>query len=192
MRKPGSWLLCFALLLASLPAFAEEPTASEPPHAIAEGTRFVVRLEDKLDVSRVRPGKRFKARLMEDVIGPDETMLVHGSTIKGHVSQVGNGFHPQLLLSFDEIETQRGWTPLMATVVDVPSEHGLKTGEEGAIERQGLGGGEHRDSDSDGVSAKAGAAADVVRAIFSDHTLRLEKGTILDIRLDRPVQLRRR
>ena len=44
--------------------------------------------------------------------------------------------------------------------------------------------------DSDGVSAKAGAAAGVVRAIFSDHTLRLEKGTILDIRLDRPVQLR--
>ena len=86
----------------------------------------MIRLEDKLDVSRVRPGKRFKASSMEDVMGPDETMLVHGSTIKGHVSQVGNGFHPRLLLSFDEIETQRGWTPLMATVIDVPSEHGLK------------------------------------------------------------------
>ncbi len=191
MRAPGSWrLFCFALLLATVPLCAEEPRASAPPHAIAEGTRFLIRLEDNLDVSRVRPGKRFKAKLMEDVMGPDESMIVHGSTIKGHVSQVGNGFHPRLLLSFDEIETQRGWTPLMATVIDVPSEHGLKTGEEGAIERQGQGGGEHHDPDSDGVSAKAGAAAGVVRAIFSDHTLRLEKGTILDIRLDRPVQLR--
>jgi hypothetical protein len=184
MRTPGSWrLVCFALLLATVPLCAEEPAASAPPHAIAEGTRFLIRLEDSLDVSRVRPGKRFKARLMEDVMGPDESMLVHGSTIKGHVSQVGNGFHPRLLLSFDEVETQHGWTPLIATVIDVPSEHGLKKGEEGAI-------GEHRDPDSDSVSAKAGAAAGVVRAIFSDHTLRLEKGTILDIRLDRPVQLR--
>ena len=197
MRAPGLWrVCCFALVLAMLavvitaPGFAEEPNASAPPHAIAEGTRFLIRLEDKLDVSRVRTGKRFKAKLMEDVMGPDESMLVHGSTIKGHVSQVGNGFHPRLLLSFDEIETQRGWTPLMASVIDVPSEHGLKTGEEGAIERQGQGGSEHRDPDSDGMSAKAGAAAGVVRAIFSDHTLRLEKGTILDIRLDRPVQLR--
>jgi hypothetical protein len=185
----SSRVLCFAVLLATVPLFAEEPAASAPPHAIAEGTRFMVRLEDKLDVSRVRPGKRFKAKLMDDVMGPDERMLVHGSTIKGHVSQVGNGFHPRLLLSFDEIETQRGWTPLMATVIDVPSEHGLKTGEEGAIERQGQGG-EHQNPDSDGVSAKAGAAAGVLRTIFSDHTLRLEKGTILDIRLDRPVQLR--
>jgi hypothetical protein len=99
--------------------------------------------------------------------------------------------HPRLLLSFDEIETQQRWTPLMATVIDVPGEHGLRTGEEGAIERQGAGS-EHHDPDSDSASAKAGAAAGVVRAIFSDHTLRLEKGTILDIRLDRPVQLRRR
>ncbi len=189
-RAHGSWRLwCFALLLATAPLCAEEPTAPAPPHAIAEGTRFLIRLEDSLDVSRVRPGKRFKARLMEDVMGPDESMIVHGSTIKGHVSQVGNGFHPRLLLSFDEVETQRGWTPLLATVIDVPSEHGLKTGEEGAIERQG-GSSEHHDPDSDGASAKAGAAAGVVRAIFSDHTLRLEKGTILDVRLDRPVQLR--
>ncbi len=90
MRMPGSWrLLCFALLVATVPLCAEEPTPSTPPHAIAEGTRFLVRLEDKLDVIRVRPGKRFKAKLMEDVMGPDENMLVHGSMIKGHVSQVG-------------------------------------------------------------------------------------------------------
>ncbi len=40
------------------------------------------------------------------MMGPDETMILHGSRIKGHVSAVGNGFHPRLLLSFDEIETR--------------------------------------------------------------------------------------
>jgi hypothetical protein len=190
MKALFSWpVWCFALALVTMPLLAEEPTASAPPHAITEGTRFLVRLEDKLDASQARPGKRFKAKLLEDVMGSDESMILHGSTIKGHVSQVGNGFHPRLLLSFDEIETQRGWTPLMATVIDVPSEHGLTTREEGAIERSG-GSSEHHDPDSDGISAKAGAAAGVVRAVFSDHRLELQKGTILDIRLDRPLRLR--
>ena len=82
--------------------------------------------------ARMQPGKRFKAKLAEDLMGPDETMVLRGSKIRGHVSEVGNGFHPRLLLSFDEIETQRGWAPLMATVIDVPGEHGLTTGDEGA------------------------------------------------------------
>ena len=34
-----------------------------PPHAIADGTTFLIRLAEKLDVSQVQPGKRFKAKL---------------------------------------------------------------------------------------------------------------------------------
>lgn len=182
-------LWCLALALATVPLHAQEKPPA-PPHAIADGTRFLIRLGDKLDVSRVQPGKRFKAKLAEDLMGPDETIIPRGSAIKGHVSEVENGFHPRLLLSFDEIETPRGWAPLMATITDVPGEHGLKTGsDEGAIERQGQGGGEHRDSDSDGIGSKAGAAAGVVRAIFSDHRLQLQKGTMLEVRLDRPLQV---
>jgi hypothetical protein len=77
----------------------------------------------------------------------------------------------------------------MATITGLPGEHGLTTGEEGSIEREGQGGGERHDTDSDGVSAKAGAAVGVMRTIFSDHRLQLEKGTVLEIRLDRPVQV---
>ncbi len=110
---------------------------SAPPHAIADGTTFLIRLEDKLDVSRVQPGKHFKAKLEEDMIGPDETMILHGSRIKGHVSAVGNGFHPRLLLSFDEIETQHGWVPLMATITGVPGEHGLSRSGTKASNRAG-------------------------------------------------------
>jgi len=163
---------------------------SAPAHAIADGTTFLIRLEDKLDVSSVRPGKRFKAKLEEDMIGPDETMILHGSRVRGHVSAVGNGFHPRLLLSFDEIETQHGWAPLMATITAVPGEHGLRIGDEGEIEREGQGGSERHDPDSDGLGSTAGAAAGAVRAIFSDHRLQLQKGTILEVRLDRPLQVR--
>jgi hypothetical protein len=181
------WILCLAL--ATLPLLGQEEKSAAPPHAIPYGTTFLIRLEDRLDVSRIQPGKRFKAKLAEDLMGPDETRILRGSRIRGHVSEVGNGFHPRLLLSFDEIETQRGWAPLMATIIDVPGEHGLATRAEGEIERQGQGGTGHRDPDSDGIGAKAGAAAGVVQAIFSDHRLQLQKGTMLEIRLDRPLQV---
>ena len=187
-------LLGFILALALVPLYAQngdyDQKPSAPPHAIADGTTFLIRLEDKLDVSSVRPGKRFKAKLEEDMIGPDETMILHGSRVRGHVSAVGNGFHPRLLLSFDEIETQHGWAPLMATITAVPGEHGLRIGDEGEIEREGQGGSERHDPDSDGIGSTAGAAAGVVRAIFSDHRLQLQKGTILEVRLDRPLQVR--
>ena len=184
------WFLCLTLALATLPLLGEEEKSAAPPHAIPYGTTFLIRLEDRLDVSRIQPGKRFKAKLAEDLMGPDETTVLRGSRIRGHVSDVGNGFHPRLLLSFDEIETQRGWAPLMATIIDVPGEHGLKAGgDEGQIERQGQGGSGHRDPDSDGIGAKAGAAASVVQAIFSDHRLQLQKGTMLEVRLDRALQV---
>ncbi len=183
------WILCLTLALATLPLPGQEDKSAAPPHAIPYGTTLLIRLEDRLDVSRIQPGKRFKAKLAEDVMGPDETRVRRGSKIRGHVSEVGNGFHPRLLLSFDEIETPRGWAPLMATVIDVPGEHGLIAGTEGGIERRGQGGGEHRDPDSDDIGAKAGAAAGVVQAIFSDHRLQLQKGTMLEVRLDRPLQV---
>jgi hypothetical protein len=185
---------CLLLVLAAIPLHAQDrdhdQKPSAPPHAIADGTTFLIRLEDKLDVSRIQPGKHFRAKLEEDMIGPDESIILHGSRIKGHVSAVGNGFHPRLLLSFDEIETQRGWAPMMATITAVPGEHGLRIGDEGEIEREGQGGSERHDPDSDGIGSTAGAAAGVVRAIFSDHRLQLQKGTILEVRLDRPLQVR--
>ena len=190
-------LWCLILALATIPLHAQDhdrdqdhdQKSAAPPHSIADGTTFLIRLDDKLDVSRVQPGKRFKAKLEEDMMGPDETMILHGSRIRGHVSSVGNGFHPRLLLSFDEIETRRGWAPLMATITAIPGEHGLTTGDEGEIKRETQGSSDRRDPDSDGLSATAVAAASVARAIFSDHRLQLQKGTILEVRLDRPLQV---
>jgi hypothetical protein len=186
------WLWCLPLILVTLPLHPEErdhdQQPSAPRHAIAEGTTFLIRLEDKLDVSRVQTGKHFKAKLEEDMMGRDETMILHGSRIRGHISAVNNGFHPRLLLSFDEIETQHGWAPLMATITAVPGEHGLKTGDEGEIEREEQG--RRHDPDVDGIGSTAEATAGVMRTIFSDHRLQLQKGTILEVRLDHPLQVR--
>jgi hypothetical protein len=190
------WLWCLPLILMTVPLRSEErdhdQPPSGPPHAIAEGATFLIRLEDKLDVSRLQTGKHFKAKLEEDMMGSDESMILHGSRIKGHISAVNNGFHPRLLLSFDEIETQHGWAPLMATITAVPGEHGLTIGDEGVIERGGQGSSDHRDHDhdTDGIASRAEATAGVMRTIFSDHRLQLQRGTILEVRLDRPLQVR--
>jgi hypothetical protein len=190
MNALGSFRLCSLLVtLAVIPIYAQEQKPAAPPHAVPEGTSFLVRLETKLDVSSVRPGKRFKAKLAQDLMGPDESVIPRGSAIHGHVSEVSSGFHPRLLLSFDEVESKHGWTPLMATVIDVPGEHGLTMAEEGGIERRGQGSSEHRDPDSDGKPSTAAAAAGVMRTIFSDHRLQLQKGAMLEVRLDRPLQI---
>jgi hypothetical protein len=201
------WLGCLAVIFAGMPLQAQEPRPL-PPHAIPDGTTFMIRLEDKLDASTIQPGKRFKAKLAEDLVGPDETVVARGSKIKGHVSAAGGGFHPRLLLSFDEIQTERGWVPLLATVTGVPGEHGLRPpDEEGEIEREGRN--KRRDVESAGVGAGVGAiggaaagggkgaaigagigaAAGVVAGVFTDRRLQLQKGTMLEVRLDRPLQL---
>src|ERR1700687_2592039 len=103
LRSCSLW--CLALAVAAMPLRAQDERPSPPPRGIPDGTTFLIRLEDKLDASRVQQGNHFKSNLADDLTGPDETMLLRGSKIKGHVSAVGNGLHPRLLLSFDEIET---------------------------------------------------------------------------------------
>jgi hypothetical protein len=189
-------------------AAAQDSRPPLAPHTIPDGTTFLIRLEDKLDTSRLQPGKHFKAKLAEDLVGPDGAMIPRGKKIKGHVSSVDNGFHARLLLSFDEIETEHGWVPLIATVTDVPGERGIKRlDEEGEIERKGAN--KRREVERAGIGAGVGAAggavagggrgaaigagigavAGAVSGLFTDRRLRLEKGTTLELRLDHPLQV---
>jgi hypothetical protein len=200
---------CLVIALALSPAVAQEPSnAPVARHTIPDGTTFLIRLEDKLDTSRLQPGKHFKAKLAEDLIGPDGATIPRGKKIKGHVSAVDNGFHARLLLSFDEIQTEHGWVPLIATVTDVPGERGIRRpDEEGEIERKGAD--KRREIERAGIGAGVGAAggaiagggrgaaigagigavAGAVSGLFSDRRLRLEKGTTLELRLDHPLQV---
>ena len=208
------------LLLAAAPLWAQyqnsnqgygnnpSSNASYANSAIPEGTRFVVRLADTLDTARLKPGKRFTARLGEDLTAPDGSRIPFGNKIHGHVSSINRGLHGSILLSFDEIETRHGWRPLAATVSDVPGEHGAKsTGEEGEVQKTGTSG--RRMAEDAVVGAAVGATAGALAAgahgaiigaaaggalgggtgLLTDRDLRLNKGQQLELRLDRPLQI---
>jgi hypothetical protein len=199
----------FALFM-TLPMVAQDAAIAPqaPPNAIPEGTRFLIRLNDRLDTRKLEPGKHFKAKLAEDLVAGNGAVIPRGKTIKGHVSSVEQGLHARMLLSFDEIDTDHGSMPLIATVTGAPGEHSVKTpDEEGDLQRKGMskeraieaaavgagigavagavGGGGKGAGIGAGVGAGVGAAA----GILSDHDLRLEKGTVLEVRLDHPLQI---
>jgi hypothetical protein len=168
------------------------------------GTTLLIQISDRLDTRTAKAGDHFQARLAEPLTTDNGQTLDAGRKIKGHISAVEPGLQRRLLLSFDEIETARGWAPLIATVTGVPGEHGLKQiGEEGEIGRKGMtreqvaeavvvGAGEGaaegmRNGGKRGAATGAGngAADSALTAFESGHDLILEKGTALEIRLDR-------
>ena len=203
-------LWCVLLLFASLPLVAQDPAIAPqaPPNAIPEGTRFLIRLNDRLDTRRLEVGKHFKAKLAEDLVAGNGAVIPRGKTIKGHVSAVEQGLHARMMLSFDEIDTGHGNMPLIATITGVPGDHAVKEpGEEGELQRKGMstqheieavavgagigaaagamkGGGKGA-----GIGAGAGAGAGAIAGLLTDHDLRLEKGTALEVRLDHPLQI---
>lgn len=201
------FLRAVPLLVLSISVVAQEPSPL-PANVVPQGTIFLIQLSDHLDTRTVKAGDHFQARLAEALVTPNGQTLDSGKKIKGHVSAVEPGFRTRILLSFDEIETAKGWVPLIATVTGVPGEHGLRQiGEEGEIGRQGMtkeqiaeaivvGAGKgavegKRSGGNRGAAAGAGsgAAESAVSAFESGHDLILEKGTALEIRLDRNLQL---
>ncbi len=207
--------LCSFLLLAGLAqaqwSGATRDSSAPRPDAIPQGTRFLTVLDDKLETNKAKPGKKFKLKLAEDLIAPNGDSIPRGKKIKGHVSSVDRGLHGRILLSFDQIETRHGWVPLVATVTAVPAEHGVEeqTGAEGEISRRGVnkrraveaaaigagvgaitgavvGGGKGA-----AIGAAAGAGVGLGAGILTDRDLKLDKGTQLELRLDRQLVLPR-
>ncbi|HLH08398.1 MAG TPA: hypothetical protein VKW78_14255 [Terriglobales bacterium] len=200
-----------ALLIATLPVFGSDLSTRDSnaagPNWIPQGTRFVIRLQNRVDSKNGR-GKHFKAKLAEDLSAPNGAMIPRGAEIKGHISEATRGLHGKLLLSFDEIQTPHGWMPLAATVTDVPGEHGVKTdSQEGEIQRQGtdktrvikdaaigagtgaaagaiFGGGKGA-----GIGAGAGAGLGAATGILRNGDLRLDKGQQLEVSLDRALEV---
>ena len=209
-QEPIAVVATFAVLLAAASLLAAQDAASPSQllNVIPQGTTFLIQLNDRLDTRTAKAGDHFRARLAEDLIAPNGSLIPQGTKIKGHVSTVEPGFHTRLLLSFDEIESDRGWMPLIATVTGVPGEHGLKQmGEEGEIERKGMdkeriaeaavvgageGGAEGAHSGGKhGAAAGAGngAADGALSAFEAGHDLVLDKGTALELHLDRSLRI---
>src|SRR5438552_5757954 len=157
-RSRLSWSV-FALF-ATLPLLAQDPAIAPqaPPNAIPEGTRFLIRLNDRLDTRKLQPGKHFKAKLAEDLVCRHVPDITRGKTIKGHVSSVEQGLHARMMLSFDEIDTGHGNMPLIATITGVPGDHAVKEpGEEGELQRKGMS--KEHEIEAVAVGAGIGAAA---------------------------------
>jgi hypothetical protein len=210
MHKLLLWAATAFLTSASLLAQTFNPAISSvaPPNAVPEGTIFLVQLEQKLDTAELHAGQHFKVRLSDDLVSARGSIIPRGRKIKGHVSSVEQGLHARLLLSFDEIETDHGWVALIATVTGVPGEHAVRPPDsEGVIENKGttakqmiedaavgaaLGSGIGAGAGgakAAGTGAGVGAAAGAVASLLANRDVRLEKGTSLEVRLDRPLQI---
>lgn len=212
MKNSYLYILLFAALCAATAHAQQDPAIAVPApvNAVPEGTQFLVRLNDKLDTRDLKPGKHFKAKLAEDLTAGNGAVIPRGKTIKGHVSAVEPGFHARLILTFDEIDTGHGSMPLIATITGVPGDHSVKIpDEEGDLERKGMSkertieaaavgagvgavtGAAIHGGKGAGIGAGSGAALGMTAALMSDHDLRLEKGTVLELRLDRNLQIPR-
>jgi hypothetical protein len=197
-------------LMLLLCAASAQDAMPGPPNAVAQGTVFLIQLTDRIDTHTVKAGDHFTARVVEPLTAANGASVDEGKKIKGHVSAVEPGLRTRIILSFDEIETPRGWEPLIATVTGVPGEHGMKqVSEEGEIGRKGMSKGEiaeavvvgagegaaegMKSGGKRGAAAGAGngAANSALSAFESGHDLILEKGTALEIRLDRNLLLSR-
>jgi hypothetical protein len=184
--------------------------SAAPPNAVPEGTRFIVKLKDTLDTRKLEQGKHFKAELREDLITANGSIIPKGRTIKGHVARFERGYTgARLMLATDEIETRHGWVPLIATVMGVPGDPSIKsTGEEGEIARKGpdkkrvltnaaIGAGVGAATGAmagGGKGAAIGAAAGAGLGtgsswLMKGEDLKLDKGTQLELRLDRDTQV---
>ncbi|HLJ88431.1 MAG TPA: hypothetical protein VKZ53_16545 [Candidatus Angelobacter sp.] len=187
---------------------ATPPVSTAPPNAIPEGTRFIIKLKDTLDTSKMEQGKRFKAELREDLIAPSGELFPKGRSVKGHIGSFERGYTgARLLLVMDEIEGRKGWAPLVATVTGVPGDRSIKSADnEGELSRKGPD--KKRAIENAaigaGIGAVAGAAAGggkgaAIGAIagaglgtgagllIKGQDLKLAKDTQLEVRLDRDL-----
>jgi hypothetical protein len=181
-------ILASGMLLGQDHSLASFPSANS--NEIPEGKTVLIRLGQRLETRTARPGQHFKASLAEDLIAPNGNMIPRGSAIRGHISRASEGLHPRLLLSFDGVQSPRGWEPLIASVTGVPGEHGVRGDNDGSIEAASR----QSKSSSDSIDEPRSPWSRIggVAGFFADKSVRLEKGAILEIRLDHAIQLARR
>src|SRR5215471_11567464 len=185
--------------------YGQEPTVGAQQNAIPEGTRFIVKLKDTLDTKKLEPGKQFKAELREDLVTPSGLIVPKGRTVKMHVASFERGYTGgRLTFATDEIETRKGWVPLIATVVGVPGDPSIKSTGEGQLGQQGpdkkraaidaaigAGVGAIQGAASGGREGAASGARSGMKPgaglLIQGNDLKFNKGTQLEVRLDREL-----
>jgi hypothetical protein len=185
------------------------PRAAE---VVPNGTHFLVRLDDELSTVKSKVNKKFDARTLEPMETSNGYILPPGAKIRGHVSRIEPGGvtgRARLWLTFDDIDTHHGRLPIVAEVSSVPGDFSVRPGEsrEGEIEARtskgtrdleaaaagaalGAAAGASRGSEKEAaIGAAAGGVAGFMASSGIGQELDLQKGTKLDLVLDRPLYL---
>jgi len=172
----------------------------------------MVRLEDAISTKDAKGGNRFQARTLEPLIAADGTVLRAGALLRGHVDKVEAAHktgRARIWLTFDDVKTPNGWSPLVADVFDIPGVHSIKVdyNKESEIEARtsnrqqqaeaaaagafvGAAPGVASHNGKDAASGAAvGAAAAFMAASGLGQELILEKDTKLELILERPLYL---
>lgn len=194
-------LFCAFASALVLPLGLSAAPASEVP----AGTRFLAELRDKLEAKKIKVGKKFKAETLEALRASDGSVVPAGAKLKGHVSFVE---YNKMVLRIERIETRYGKLPIVATVLGVEGEREVskQVNDEGEIRAQqsrgrgavvgaaigaGVGaavGAKEGGKKGAGIGAGVGAAAGgVAGAIIGSRDLILQKGTRLELELERPL-----
>jgi hypothetical protein len=184
------------------------PVYGASPDAIPQGTRFVLGLQDPLDTHNLTQGQHFTAELRDNLSTPSGLVLPRGCAVRGHVATFEHGFMgARLMLAMDEIDTGHGWVPLVATFTGVPGDPSIKsTGLEGEITQRGpdkkrlianaaIGAGVGAATGAAAGGGKGALAGAVAGAglgtassfLMKGSDIKLDKGTNLEVRLDRDL-----
>jgi hypothetical protein len=200
------WMMGLAVLLLTFGSAAQSAAAairSEVP----QGTRFLVEMRDTLKAEKVKRGKKFDARTLEALPTADGRIIPAGAKLKGKVSYADDN---KLMLRFEEIQFEGQKQPIIATVLGVVGEKGIKSelGKEGEIQGKGsrgkraaigaaVGGGigtvvgaTKGDKKDAAIAGGSGAALGaLIGGASGGSELVLDKGMRLELRLDRPLWL---
>jgi hypothetical protein len=200
-RKMG--LAVLMLTFGSAAQSAAAAIRSEVP----QGTRFLVEMRDTLKAEKVKRGKKFDARTLEALPTADGRIIPAGAKLKGKVSYADDN---KLMLRFEEIQFEGQKQPIIATVLGVVGEKGIKSelGKEGEIQGKGsrgkraaigaaVGGGigtvvgaTKGDKKDAAIAGGSGAALGaLIGGASGGSELVLDKGMRLELRLDRPLWL---
>jgi hypothetical protein len=220
MKRAAS-VLVFSFLVAvtGVHLYGQDRSSAETstvigPNAVSAGTRFLVGLKDNLDTKDAKKGDRFHGRTLEPLATTNGAILSPGMEVRGHVDKVEAAHktgRARIWLTFDEIRTPAGWSPLVADLIDIPGVHSVKVDydREGEIEARtskrqqeaeaaaagafvGAAGGvaAHNGKDA-AMGAAAGAATAFMASSGLGQELTLAKDTKLEIVLDRPLYVGR-
>jgi len=189
---------------------SQNRAVERPP--IPEGPRVLIGLEDTLNSKHDKAGRQFIATTLEPITTAEGEVIPQGVHIRGHIDRVhaaGDTGRARMWLTFDDIQTRHGWRPFVAQLIDAPGVHSIHVlyDREGEIQAASV----NRDEAMKAamVGAMAGAAATGMASGKEKETamaaataaaqafmvayglgqeFTLEKGTKLELVLERPLR----